>query len=174
MNPKGIQLRIFLIVFLSLIVICSIGFMMIEGLSLKDAFYFSIVTISTVGYGDIRPTTELGKLLAILLIIFGVGTFLGAVANVAERFITKREKQIRLEKLNMVIGVFFSEVGIKLLTSFSNYDPNLDNIRKELVIKGNWTKQDFLRVSKKLKNYDYQEEKRFFITITREFKFAGT
>lgn len=130
--------------------------MIIEGKSLTDAFYFSIVTISTVGYGDIYPTTQLGKLLAILLIIFGVGTFLGMVANVVERLITTREKQIRLEKLNMVIGVFFSEVGTKLLTSFSQYDPDLDTIRKELIIKGNWTKQDFLRVSRKLKKYDYQ------------------
>ena len=64
-----------------------------------------------------------------------MGTFLGVVANVAERLITKREKQIRLEKLNMVIGVFFSEVETKLLTLFSNYDPDLDTIRGELVIK---------------------------------------
>jgi len=135
MNPKRFQLRIFLIVFFTLMVICSVGFMIIEGVSLTDAFYFSIVTISTVGYGDIYPATQLGKLLAILLIIFGVGTFLGVVANVAERLITKREKQIRLEKLNMVIGVFFSEVETKLLTLFSNYDPDLDTIRGELVIK---------------------------------------
>ena len=137
-------------------VICTTGFMIIEGVSLTDALYFSIVTISTVGYGDIYPATKIGKLLSIFLIIFGVGTFLGVIANAAEMLFTKREKQIRLEKLNMVIGVFFSEVGTKLLALFSNYDPNVDTIRKELIIQDNWTKQDFLVVSKRLKKYDYE------------------
>jgi voltage-gated potassium channel len=46
-----------------------------ENRSFVDAFYYIIVTMATVGYGDIVPTTPAGKILAIVLIITGVGTF---------------------------------------------------------------------------------------------------
>jgi hypothetical protein len=108
-----------------------------------------------VGYGDIHPATQGGKLLAVVLIIMGVGTFLGVVANATEMMLNRREKQVRLEKLNMVIGVFFSEVGTKLIAFFAELDPNLHQIRKDLVVNAHWTEQDFSRAGKDLRHYDY-------------------
>lgn len=55
--------------------------MLAEDLSPVDALYFSIVTMATVGYGDIHPVTPLGKIFAIVMIFCGVGTFLGVVAG---------------------------------------------------------------------------------------------
>jgi hypothetical protein len=133
----------------------TVGFMVIEGISVSDAFYFSIVTIATVGYGDIHPATQGGKLFAVILIIMGVGTFLGVIANATEMMLNRREKQVRLEKLNMVIGVFFSEVGTKLIAFFAELDPNLHEIRKDLVVSALWTEQDFSRARKDLKHYEY-------------------
>ena len=52
----------------------SIGAHYFEDLSWVDAFYFTFVTIGTVGYGDIVPHTPEGKIYVCLLIIFGVGT----------------------------------------------------------------------------------------------------
>jgi len=72
--------------------------------------------------------------------------------------LNRREKQTRLEKLNIVIGVFFSEVGTKLLAYFSDFDPKLDKIRKDLIVTNNWSKQEFVGVSKRLKDYDYGVE----------------
>jgi len=69
-----------------------------------------------------------------------------------------REKRTRLEKLNMVIGAFFSEVGTRLVAYFSDFDPKLDRIRKELVVTNDWSEQEFSSVSKRLKNYDYGVE----------------
>ena len=69
------------------------------------------------------------------LIITGVGTFLGVVANATEILLSKREKKIREQKLNMVVGMFFSELGTKILSYFTKYDPQLDVIRKNLVVK---------------------------------------
>jgi len=66
-----------------------------------------------------------------------------------------REKKNRLEKLNMVIGAFYSEVGTDLLTYFSNLDPNIDYIKKDLIMTKEWTHEEFLGVSKKLKQHDY-------------------
>ena len=154
-NPIQIRLRVYLIIFFTVMMIGTIGFMSVEGFSLTDAFYFSIVTIATVGYGDIHPATELGKLLAIVLIITGVGTFLGVIANATELMLAKREKKIRLEKMTMVIGTFFSEVGTNLLTVFSLHDPQVNRIRDDLIITGKWTDRDFTDISKKLKKYTY-------------------
>ncbi len=77
------------------------------------------------------------------------------VTLIIHHLLSEKEKRARLEKLNMVIGTFFSEVGTGLLTSFSDFDPKLDKIRKELIVTNNWTEQEFFSVSKILKNYDY-------------------
>ncbi len=129
-NPFGVRLRIFLIIFAAILILGTISFMAIEDRSLTDSLYFIIVTMATVGYGDVHPVTPLGKLFTVILIILGVGTFLGVIANVTEMMLSKREKQVRMEKLKMVIGVFFSEVGTQLIKDFADYDPNFDEVRK--------------------------------------------
>lgn len=78
------------------------------------------------------------------------------VVLIIERLLNEREKQERLEKLNMIIGAFFSEVGTKLLAYLSDFDPKLDEIRKDLIITDEWSDQEFLSVSRRLKNYDYE------------------
>lgn len=61
---------------LLMIVIGTLGFAYLEELSLFDAFYMTIVTITTVGYGDITPQTFYGELFTMGLIIAGVGVTL--------------------------------------------------------------------------------------------------
>jgi hypothetical protein len=66
-----------------------------------------------------------------------------------------RERRIILERLNMVIGAFFSVVGKDLLKFFSEFDPNTDRIRRDLIITNQWSAGEFLDMSKRLKKYDY-------------------
>ncbi len=77
------------------------------------------------------------------------------VTLIIHRLLNVREKRNRLEKLNMVIGTFFSEVGSELLAYISDYDPELCNIRENLVIETSWSEKNFNDVSKRLKNYNY-------------------
>jgi hypothetical protein len=155
MDALKLRLRVFLVVLLIVMGLGILGFMIIEDLSLADAFYFSIVTIATVGYGDIHPATQAGKILAVVLIITGVGTFLGVVANATEIMLNRRERKARIEKLNMVTSLFFSEIGNRLLTYFVRLDPQAASLGKELVVTNDWSAADFLRVSKLLKNHKY-------------------
>ena len=143
------RLNVFLVVFFAVIVLGTIGMMTIEKRSLVDSFYFVIVTMATVGYGDVHPITDMGKIFAIFIIVTGVGTFIGVIANLTEIMLAKREMQIRMNKLNMVIGVFFSEVGLELLSKFSRYDPHFDAIRPGLLIGRTWTDKEFLSACKK-------------------------
>lgn len=153
-NPIKFRLKIFLGIFITVLFVGVIGFMFAEDLSFVDAIYFSIVTISTVGYGDVHPVTSLGKIIAMFIIFMGVGTFLGAIGNATELMLSKRETAARMEKLNMVIGVFFSEVGSQLLSVLAAADDNMGNIREELLFGKNCPDEDFLKLSDHLRRYN--------------------
>lgn len=158
MDPLRRRLKIYLLIFFGVIVFGTVGFMILEDLSFSDALYFNIVTFATVGYGDIHPTTLYGKIFSAIIIVLGVGTFLGVIANATEMMLSRREKQVRFEKLNMVIGIFFSELGTKLLKTLAGYDSCISRIHSHLVITGAWTEKDFTYVSGTLKTYDYDIE----------------
>lgn len=145
------RLKVYSILFVAIMVGGIAGIMAAEGFSFLDAFYFIIVTMATVGYGDVHPVTPSGKVLAILVIITGVGTFVGAIANATEAMLTRRDLQVRMNKLNMVIGVFFSEAGLRLLALFSSADPDLEKIRGKLIVTGKWTDQEFRKVSAEIR-----------------------
>jgi voltage-gated potassium channel len=121
------------------------GFMITEGLSFSDALYFSVVTVTTVGYGDITPKTEAGRILSMLIIILGVGTFSAVVANATGLVFSRKVQQFRREKLNMMLGIFFSEVGTQLLTQIVRSDSRISDIREMLRIDGTWSHREFQR-----------------------------
>ena len=80
------------------------------------------------------------------------------VTMIVHEVLRQREKKSRLEKLNMVIGAFFSEVGTNLLVLFSDFDPNLNAIKNDLLVSNDWTANDFDRIAKKLRGYEYEIE----------------
>lgn len=80
------------------------------------------------------------------------------VTLIIHKLLSEREKRSRLEKMNMVIGAFFSEVGTKLLAYFSDFDPNLDSIRKELIVTADWSEEEFHEVNRRLRQYEYEIE----------------
>jgi voltage-gated potassium channel Kch len=69
---------------LTMILIATVFYWLVEGWSLLDAAYFSVVTIATVGFGDFAPQTVLGKIFTIGYIFAGIGIFVAAVAAVAQ------------------------------------------------------------------------------------------
>jgi voltage-gated potassium channel len=177
MESIRFRLRLYLALVIVVLALGMLGFMHIEGLSFVDALYFNLVTIATVGYGDIHPVSQAGKLLAIGLIVTGVGTFIGVVANATELMLQRREIQTRMKKLNMVIGVFFSQVGTHFLSLISTLDPEIEKIRNELNIQVNWTDNEFKNVIKELYfhnyrlNVAYPDLERLKELLTRETSF---
>ncbi len=62
----------------------TIFFHGVEGWGWIDAFYFSVTTMSTVGYGDLAPKTDFGKLFTTLYIVVSVGLFVALISFLAD------------------------------------------------------------------------------------------
>lgn len=56
---------------------------LVEGLRVIDALYFSVVTLTTVGYGDFAPQTDAGKLFTAVYVLLGIGILLTFVTTIA-------------------------------------------------------------------------------------------
>lgn len=57
----------------------------VEGLRLVDALYLSVATLTTVGYGDVTPQTNAGKLFTVVYMLVGVGILLAFVTTLATK-----------------------------------------------------------------------------------------
>jgi voltage-gated potassium channel len=85
----------------------TVGFTVIEGYSPFDAFYMTLTTMTTVGYGEIHPLSPAGRLFNSFLIIFGVSTIFIAIGAMTQTIIEmelgdaigKRRTKRMIEKL---------------------------------------------------------------------------
>ena len=76
------------------------------------------------------------------------------VTLVIHQLLGQREKRAMLEKMNMVIGTFYSEVGTVLLQYFTKFDKHVDLIRSDLAAAKALNKSEFAALSKTLKIHD--------------------
>ncbi|EEL48310.1 MULTISPECIES: potassium channel family protein [Bacillus cereus group] len=81
------QLCIAVVCMCFVVVLGTIGFMVIEEISLFQAFWMTMITVLTVGYGDAVPLTQAGKVFALLIIPVGVGIVTYAIGVVAAMII---------------------------------------------------------------------------------------
>ena len=59
--------------------------------SFPDALWWSFVTVTTVGYGDLSPVTPMGRAIAIVLMLVGIGLFGGLTANLASAIVKSED-----------------------------------------------------------------------------------
>lgn len=65
------------------------------------------------------------------------------VTLIIDQLLESREKQLRMEKLNMVIGTFFSTLGTPLLSLLAGADEGVAALREKLVVGGDWDSSRF-------------------------------
>jgi len=84
-----IQRRLFLIVTALTVVLAggTLGFVLIENYPVFDAFYMTLTTVTTVGYGEIRPLSHVGRIFNSFLILFGASVVLLAIGAMTQTII---------------------------------------------------------------------------------------
>ncbi len=69
-----------------------------EGWSYLDALYFCVVTLTTVGYWDLHPTTDVTQIFAIIYILTGLGILVALLSSVAQQYITQKAEMGKLRE----------------------------------------------------------------------------
>jgi hypothetical protein len=77
------------------------------------------------------------------------------VTLIIDRLLQRKEKQTLIKKLNMVIGVFFNELGTELLKIYPEFNDNFSQLSTELRISTTWTNKHFSERIKYLKGINY-------------------
>lgn len=80
------------------------------------------------------------------------------VTLVIEQLLAGRDKRLLLKKMNMVIGTFFSDVGLELLRHFEQYIPNTNTLAPHLRFTGKWEKRDFQKGIEAARTFDYKAQ----------------
>ena len=83
----------------------TVGYVLIEGASLLDALYMTVITVTTIGYREVVPLTDAGKVFTILLALTGVGILMYAITAWASLFVaTDLRKILGLRGEQRMIG----------------------------------------------------------------------
>jgi len=77
------------------------------------------------------------------------------VTLIINELLNSRDKRAKMQKLNMAIGAFFSEVGTNLLTSLSEFNPDTEELRKSLVVTYEWSDKQFAHTNRQIKSSEY-------------------
>lgn len=75
----------------------TVFYMFFEKWSLIDSLYFCVVTMATVGYGDVTPQTDVGKLFTIFYIFISIGTFVALCTQLANHQIQRKKRKVMHE-----------------------------------------------------------------------------
>ncbi|MEM9930908.1 MAG: potassium channel protein [Bacteroidota bacterium] len=81
LKRAALDLRFALLLVLGTIAVETAGLVLIEGYTVIDAFYMAVITISTVGFGEIMPLSEPGRLFISLMILVNIGVVAYALAT---------------------------------------------------------------------------------------------
>lgn len=89
------SVQVVLAITAAIVLWASVFYHFVEKWSWVDSIYFSVVTISTVGFGDFSPETSIGKIFTIFYIIIGLGVFVTAATTVADAIIKQAKENDR-------------------------------------------------------------------------------
>ncbi len=160
--------KIYIALFLLIVIVLTgvVGYMIIEGMSFFDAFYMTIITVSTVGFNEVGTLSSHGKLFTIVLIIMSFGTFAYALSSIS-KYLLEGEYRIyfkdfqmnkEVEKLDKhVIVCGYGRVGTQAVSELKAHDkeyviieqsPDLLDVfranKEHLFLEGNATSDDVL------------------------------
>ena len=84
--------RAVLAVAATMVALGSVVYRFVEDLSWIDSIYLCVITLTTVGYGDLAPTTTAGKLFTMVYVVAGIGVFVALVSTTAHHVIEAKRQ----------------------------------------------------------------------------------
>lgn len=151
---------------MAIVLLGSVGYIFIEDYPPLEAFYMTIITISTVGYKEVRPLSDSGMIFTSMLILTSIGTFTYAVSAITTYFVAgeyrNRFKEVKVKKEidkyeNHVIVCGYGRVGQMAVNQLEHHDQKvviieldeekIDHINENTpfwCIKGNATTDELL------------------------------
>jgi voltage-gated potassium channel len=96
------RLKISLFLLLVILGFGTAGYTLIEGMSPFEAFYMTVITISTVGFSEIKPLSIIGRIITLIIIVSGISVLTYSLGQVVRIFVEGELRQIlgrrKLEK----------------------------------------------------------------------------
>ena len=96
-NPL-LRLRLALLLGLFLVAAGTLGYVVIEHMSFLDALFMTVITLSSVGYGEVQPLDVAGQIFTIALIIVGIGTAAWLFTTVIETLTSEQTRRVLAQK----------------------------------------------------------------------------
>ena len=90
---KDDEYRDLLITTIIIILVGTMVYHYLEGWSIIDSLYFSVVTLTTIGYGDFSPKTDAGKIFTIIYIVVGIGMILSFINTIQHHYTYMRHRE---------------------------------------------------------------------------------
>ena len=87
------EYRDLLITTIIILMIGTLTYHYVEGWSVVDSLYFSVVTLTTIGYGDFTPQTDAGKIFTIIYIVVGIGMILSFINTIQHHYTYMRYRE---------------------------------------------------------------------------------
>ncbi|MEX1000080.1 MAG: potassium channel protein [Thermodesulfobacteriota bacterium] len=159
---KKLFLSLWLIIFINAFGV--IGYMVIEGWNFRDSLFMTVITITTVGYGEVHELTAAGEIFTIVLLVIGVGIILYLLGTAAKLLLEGELKDLigrkRLERkinelrdhyiicgfgrIGKTIAKEFSSRGMDILIIEKNSVPNIEK-GELLILEGDANNEDVLK-----------------------------
>ncbi len=123
------RLRISLILLFAIIFAGTTGYSVFEDMPVFDAFYMTVITISTVGFSEIKPLSQVGRIITVIVIVSGISVLtytLGQVARIfvegeLSRILGRRKLEKQIAELNdhyIICG--FGRIGMIISRELSD------------------------------------------------------
>lgn len=123
-DTNGFKYMVFITIFF--IVIGGMLIHFAEGLSFQDGIWWAFVTATTVGYGDISPDTAMGRLIATILMIVGIGLVGSLTSTITTYFLNKKSNTVKADVID--------NIKRKIDCADSLSDEDIDDICKILKV----------------------------------------
>jgi voltage-gated potassium channel len=87
-----------LLLVISLLIAGTVFYMLVEGWGVVDAVYFCSMSLATVGYGDVVPHTDAGKIFTVVYVLAGIGILVSFFTALTTKTLALQAERIRVRQ----------------------------------------------------------------------------